>query len=245
VGDKTYETRTPLQVGASDIEGIELHPVAPVDLNGHLRVEGTTTVKPSRVRISLAGGVNNPAPAGAIRDDGSFAFKGVASHVYHVRVVVPQGLYLKSVLFGKIDVMDAPLDLSSGAGEGDLTVTVSANVATLDGAVESDQGEPVAQAEVTIVPVMAPSLAGPESSSATRALMLSRAVITDKDGHFQAEGLAPGRYKVFAWTEVNANAAWFDPEFLKPFDALGRGVELSEGGRQSVRVKVIVNTMAE
>ena len=61
---------------------------------------------------------------------------------------------------------------------------------------------------------------------------------TDQNGAFSLHGLAPGKYKLFSWTEVE-EGAWEDPDFLKPFEEKGETVEVQEGGAQTLQLKLM------
>jgi uncharacterized protein (DUF2141 family) len=59
-----------------------------------------------------------------------------------------------------------------------------------------------------------------------------------QDGRFTFKNLSPGKYKVFAWEDVESGA-WMDPDFIKPVVDKGASVTVEEGGQQTVEVKLI------
>ena len=69
-----------------------------------------------------------------------------------------------------------------------------------------------------------------------------KVAITNSRGQFLIRGIAPGKYKVFAWDEVNPDAVLYDPEFMQPFDSMGKSIEISEQGKETVQLKLIRNT---
>jgi hypothetical protein len=63
---------------------------------------------------------------------------------------------------------------------------------------------------------------------------LYRTTITDPGGRFRLDRIAPGDYKVFAWTEVEADA-WFDAEFMRNYENRGQPIQLKEGVTEPVQ----------
>lgn len=223
VDNKPYSARVPIQVGSTDIEGIELHLAPAVDLTGQVRIEGKTEAKPARVFLDLEG---QDSSAGAdVKEDGRFGFYELGPDVYKISVRPPEGLYLKSVRWGDADITDSGLDLSAGAAAGELVITLSANGGEIDGSVESDQSEPAASTTVTLVPAVSQAH--------------FKMTTTDAQGHFRIRGIAPGSYKLFAWDDVNVSAVEYDPEFLKAFELMGQSVEISENAKEDVHLKLI------
>jgi hypothetical protein len=52
----------------------------------------------------------------------------------------------------------------------------------------------------------------------------------DDAGHFEFKGVTPGRYKLYAFEELDPSA-YEDPNFLKPFETLSESFDVAEGGR--------------
>ena len=228
IGGQHYSASVPIQVGAADMEGIELRLLAPMEIGGQLRIEGKTSGKLSRISVILESGgrtVQSMAGGGP-NEDGSFVLQGLEPAVYQVSVHAPEDLYLKSVRWGDRDVMQSGLDLTQGAAESRLIVVLSANGGQVEGVVEDDQSP--AAAMVALAPASAP---------------ISKALFKWADagltGHFRMRGIAPGSYKLFAWEDADPNQVLYDPDFLKPYDSKAQTVEISEGSRQSVRLKLI------
>ena len=68
--------------------------------------------------------------------------------------------------------------------------------------------------------------------------MYQRAV-SDGEGNFSLRGLAPGKYSVFAFEVLQEDVRGAD--FLKTYEGRGEQVQLEQGNRKSVVVKVIAN----
>jgi hypothetical protein len=160
-------------------------------------------------------------------DDGTIVFKDLAPDIYTVSVNVPGLLYLKSLRCGNTEFGDSGIDLTGGAGC-ELSVVLSYNGGRIEGRVEDENGQPAASATLTLVPV---------GSNRKSALFKTGGVF--QQGSFTIQGIAPGAYKLYAWEDVDMNAVRYDPDFLKPYEALGQAVQISEGASESVTVKLI------
>ena len=47
-----------------------------------------------------------------------------------------------------------------------------------------------------------------------------KTVTTDQAGNFTANGVIPGAYKVYAWSDLEPGAH-LDPDFVRPFESKG------------------------
>jgi hypothetical protein len=108
-----------------------------------------------------------------------------------------------------------------------LDVVVSANGARIVGTVVGSNGQPVANATVVDVPT---------EEHGTRPDLYQRDT-TDESGHFSLRGLNPGKYTVFAFDELQEDVR--QPAFLKSYETRGEIVQLEEGTRKSVVLKLI------
>jgi hypothetical protein len=61
---------------------------------------------------------------------------------------------------------------------------------------------------------------------------------TDQNGQFSIKGLSPGKYRIYAWEDIE-NGSQFDPDFMKPLEGLGLAVTVEENGRQAAPLKLI------
>jgi hypothetical protein len=61
---------------------------------------------------------------------------------------------------------------------------------------------------------------------------------SDQNGAFELQGVAPGKYKLFAWDRA-AYGAWEDPNFLSPFEGRGDPIEVQEDETVAVRLRLI------
>jgi hypothetical protein len=111
-----------------------------------------------------------------------------------------------------------------------LEIVVGANPGAIEGRVLNENMEPVPSVTVTLF----------AESPTLRILRtdMYRVTSTDAAGKFQAQGLPPGEYKVFAWEGVE-RGAWIDPIYTLPFEGLGKTAHVIEGGKEQVEVTVV------
>jgi hypothetical protein len=57
-------------------------------------------------------------------------------------------------------------------------------------------------------------------------------------------GIAPGKYKLFAWKDVE-NDLWQDPDFLKPFEDQGKEITAEEKGRITIQLKLATTSKSQ
>ncbi|MGA3096623.1 MAG: carboxypeptidase regulatory-like domain-containing protein [Bryobacteraceae bacterium] len=262
VGDKAYAARVPLQVAETNIEDLVVKLAPTFDVNGRIRIEGAAPAgrreqgaapaaqaapKPgsqigsplSQISAFLGGRsppITRRTADGSIifrlgwprpNDDGTVVFRDLAPDIYTVHVDFPETLYLKSMRCGDREIADLKIDLTGGAGC-ELSVVLSYNGGRIDGGVEDENGKPVASAVLTLVPV-----------DSIRKSVLFKTGAVSQQGSFTISSISPGAYRLYAWEDVDANAVRYDPDFLKPYEALGLPVQISEGGSEHVTVKLI------
>jgi hypothetical protein len=139
---------------------------------------------------------------------------------------VPPG-FLKSATLGEKDVLFTPFDVGAG-GDAPLNIVVSMNTATLEGELDAGSSD-AKRAGIVLAPV-----AGPYHDL-TRFYYGGAA---DDKGKFKLEGIAPGKYKVFA-LEKMAAANFRNPEAIDQLYELGEAIELPEGATVQAQPKLI------
>jgi hypothetical protein len=259
VGDKGYAARVPLQVGSTDIKDLVVPLFPTFDMSGRVQIEGAPPagsggrggasmqaaaapgILLSQIMLNLSGRyprtmtrttadssmiVSTGMPR--VKEDGTVVFKDLAPDIYTVSFVnVPTTLYLKSMRCGSTEIGDSGIDLTGGAGC-ELSVVLSYNSGRIEGSVEDENGQPAASALFTLVSV-----------ESIRKSVLFKMGSVSPQGSFTIAGIAPGAYRLYAWEDVDANAVRYDPDFLKPYEARGQAVQISESGSERVTVKLI------
>ncbi len=233
LNNRRYDTMVPLEVGAVDIDGIELRPVPPGDIAGTVSVEGDPAFDVSKIGVRLEGasaGHNSTSSANA-RKDGALLITGMTPGRYHVALDRLQTLYIKSIRWGTTDITDAELDLLAGVPpRTELAITLGADGGQIEGIVTSEQSEPCEAATVTLVP-----------TGSHKSPPYHKRAVTDAAGKFTLRGIAPGSYKIYAWDKVDVNAVIYDPDFLRPYEGAAHLIEIVPGDKKTVEARLILN----
>jgi protocatechuate 3,4-dioxygenase beta subunit len=233
-----------IEVDKTDVEGVQLHGEPGGQLRGKFRLDTGVKFDWTQLNVSLLPIVENESGASAgvaigmaysqanthstVSADGAFEIKNVPGGSYQLVIGAHsddlRDYYTKSVIVGGKDVADSGFALN---GDVSLDVVVSAKGATIEGNVVDSKGAPVAYAVVAVVP-NSEQRARPDSYQQES---------TDEHGHFVARGINAGSYVVLAFEELQGDLR--QPEFLKTHAGKGEKVELEEGSRKLVSVKII------
>ena len=229
---KNYTARMPLEVGTSDVDGISLVINPGVPLSGHVRVEGEAEVKLAELHVflnSLAESVEYGGQDAAVKADGTFLLPNVPEGEYRIDLWrIPEDCYLKSARLGSEDVLESGLKLGAGQASGTLELVISSAAGRIEGSVVNQDRQPIPGTHVVLVPE-------PARRSQAR---LYKETTSDQYGQFVLRGIPPGDYKLFAWEQVESGA-YYDPEFLKPYEDRGEAVRVAAGSRQTVQLQLI------
>jgi 5-hydroxyisourate hydrolase-like protein (transthyretin family) len=224
--------RQPLDVGDSNIEGVNIAINPGADVSGHVRYDGDPPQPLPSLTVRLTPrdtGMGIPAPQPAkVEADGSFHFDDVSPDLYNVTVSTPPGLYLKSVRSGNNDVMVSGLDLANGAAP--LDISMGLNPPQVTGSVvNAESGQPAVAVTVVLMPR--------EKERQDQNYFYSTAT-TDRYGNFSFNRVTPGDYAVYAWEDVQYGQ-WFDPEFMKACEGKGETLTAKEASPVNVKLTLI------
>jgi hypothetical protein len=243
-----------VEVDNRDVVDVVISLSARLSLSGRVVVEGAlppNTLSSLRVVLRtdplLVNTINNGVP---VKPDGSFTIPdpspaaqsppGIPPGDYRVYVTPLQspptpdettprsapGFYVKSIRFGDQDLLHERLRLQSQPQDA-LTIVIGTRPAILQGRVLDDRQQPSTGSTVVLV-----------HDDELRYRVQERFTTSDASGRFEFESLAPGSYKIFAWTNVD-RGAWHDLEFMRNFESFGVPLKVEEGGRNSLDVRVI------
>ena len=234
---KMRTIRTPIEVNGSDVVGLQLQLDAGGDVRGRFRVEGEEKINWSELIVTLvtvAEGEEEPAlqvgftQPSEVQEDGSFEIKNASGGNYQLAVGARsekfRDYYTKSVLLGGLEVADTGFAVSPGTV---LDVVVSAKGAGVEGTVVDREGKPAAGASVVTIPASG-KLGRPDAYQYARA---------DDSGLFVVRGMNPEEFMVLAFEELQGDYRTL--EFAKEYQGKGKKIELDEGGKKSVVVKLI------
>jgi hypothetical protein len=198
-----------VEVSAADVAGIEIA-AAPL-----IKVSGRVQPKSAGLRLLLIPEDGNALLA-QTDANGALVFKDVAPGVYRVKPALRQDWYIASARWNGREVVDSGVDFTKARGS--LELLVSTQMGRVEG---TSQG----LAQVVLVPDP------PDRKRSS----LYRLVSAEPSGTFSLPGVAPGKYKLFAWRRVDPDA-YENPEFLGPYESRGQPIVVTGGGVQKIVV---------
>jgi hypothetical protein len=228
-----------IEVSNDNVDGLQLQPEVSGHVRGKFRLDADQKFDWTQLTVNLIPveehgaeirweGAMGLSTSSSVSTDGTFELKNVPGGNYQLVVGARSknlaDYFTKSVTLDGRDVADSGFPVSSQTY---LDVVVSANGARIVGTVVGSNGQPVANATVVDVPT---------EEHGTRPDLYQRDT-TDESGHFSLRGLNPGKYTVFAFDELQEDVR--QPAFLKSYETRGEIVQLEEGTRKSVVLKLI------
>lgn len=229
VDGKSYQAQQAADVENADVDGVILALTPGIELRGHLSVEGKAGPSGGGFTVGLTSEEDPYVQAsGDVKNDSSFVLGNVSEGTYNVWVGRESfDAYVKSARYGTVDALENGLTVQRGS-DATLEITLSTNGARVEGSVANADSLPATGVWVVLVP---------EATRRNQERLFHTAT-TDQNGRFILRGIAPGTYKLFSWEEVE-QGAWFDPDFLKPYESKGETVRVEENGHVSVDLKLI------
>jgi protocatechuate 3,4-dioxygenase beta subunit len=188
------------------------------------------------IKLNAAEHVPVNSPTTTTDRDGGFVLSAVPLDRYLLQTRnLPEGTYVKSVLFNGQDVTNWVVDLNGGIG-GQLEVVLSKEAGEVSGEVRDAKGNAVPAAWVSVWKTDG----GPSASTKP-----AEVVITDSRGAFRVGNLSPGQYRVAAWEEVEYGLAQ-TPDFCRRFEGSDSAVlKLGQRGRETVTLRPIASARVE
>ncbi len=227
---EVYRARQAVDVGDAEVDGISLALAPGLELKGRVRTEDNRRLNFTYLRVVLQSR-DDPEMGTAsvsLKADGTFVLKNVSGDLYDVTLAgAPEDFYLKAARLDSDNVLEAGLSLARGREPGTLELVLSSAGGQIEGMVTSEQ-QGFDSALVVLVPE-------PRHRGQAR---LYKMTTTDQYGRFTLRGIAPGDYKLFAWEDIEAGA-YYDTDFLRPYEERGETVRVVEAGRHGARLKLI------
>ena len=221
---KRLSARVPVEVGTSDVQGIEVHLDQGFSVTGTLRFESKTPPQNLQFNINLHSADGQVAPGGVVwnPDHLAFTIPDVIPASYRLDGFISGKFYLKSALLAGRDLTRE--DVPIGQGAGPIDVVLSDESGTIEGDVTDSSDQPAPGSWVMIL------AEGRQP----------RNMAADLSGHFKLAGLAPGEYTLYAWDDVQ-DVEYADPEWLRRFS----GVRVSVQGDQTAQARLRQMTAAQ
>ncbi len=212
-------------------EEITLHLERAVDLTGRVDLEGGGHPLAFKVSLTPAGfPPGRRAVEAETQPDGTLLAPNVAPGIWDIDVSpIPKGGYIKAMRLGGRDVLTEDMTIDAGTQE-PLHIVISPRGGVVFGTVKVPEGVArSARARVLLAP----------SGKYAHVLSFYAEGIADDSGHFEFQGVTPGRYKVYAFEEMEPGA-WADPEFVRPFEKSSGAFEVAEGARVERQTQLIL-----
>jgi hypothetical protein len=202
-----------IDIAQTNIDGIELRLLQPVNIKGAIVDEDAEARKvsqlPSRRFANLREtlGSYSGVSSAPIEEDGAFLWKGISPGRYRV-AMAPAHVYVRSMEFGQTHIEGAELDLSSGAAA-PLILHLASATGVVTGVVR-DGDAPAAGLSV-MLDAIGSGQPGPMRSQ------------SGPDGVFRISNVPPGKYRIVAIDEVDAQILNSGEDFEAAADILEVG----------------------
>jgi uncharacterized protein (DUF2141 family) len=210
-----------------EMEPVRLRMGPALRLTGKVKVEGEGALDLSK----LIFGLETPAEisgGGAAKVDasGAFTIDNLAPGVYAVRMINLTAGYLQSIELGGRPLEEPYFILDPGSSPS-VAVTLAVPGGEIHGRAQLPGGRPAPNAWVAAVP---------QRGGAT--FNRTVAAMADHAGAYRIQGLGPGEYKVYCFTDADTGI-WYDAELLQPFASHGVAVQLGEHEKRALPVTAV------
>jgi|HubBroStandDraft_6_1064221.scaffolds.fasta_scaffold122995_1 hypothetical protein len=174
----------------------------------------------------------------------SVQMDNVAPGRYWVQVYPTHG-YVASVTASGVDLRRQPLIVPAGSSVPSIEVTLRDESATIEGTVEGVSGLTGSAAPLSQGPY---GWAGPPSSASSARVYFiplpdSTGRFTEnfvnQDGKFGAVSLPPGEYRVLAFSNVQPDLEYENPEAMRAYDGKAQAVRLAAGQKERVQLQLV------
>jgi hypothetical protein len=216
-------------------------------MNGH-----TTVVRDARRYLNV---VLEPAddfgnkmqyPLGNLKGagDNTLAIDGVSEGSYWVVVRSSRG-YPASIRSGNLDLEHQPLLVGVGGGTSPIEITMRDDTAEISGTVEgvstaangTGAASPAGTTSYSAVGPIGPHLyCIPVADSGGQFLE----VWVGPDGSFDAQGLAPGAYRLLAFDRIQPDLEYRSPEAMRAYESKGPVIRVVGGQKERVTLQLIL-----
>jgi len=227
-GQERQFARVPIDVGISNVEGLELTLGTGQDVTGTVKVEGEGRPSPSGIPVVLEPkdpGIMMGGNMAATKEDGAFTIKGVAAATYYVRVKGP--FYVKAVSVGDEEAKDGEVRILPGVAA-TLKVVVSTAGGRITGVVRDENGQTVLGARVVLIP----------EARKRQQTGGYRHRFTALQGTYTLMTIPPGNYTLYAWSDIE-DGQWMDPTFLEVWERKGVAVTVTETSNETKDLSVL------
>jgi len=232
--------RFPLVVTAAGVDNLSLVGSPGWTMTGVVTTDtgGSPSMPVARVRVvvtmltALPGMIfqGEPRYTQKLDEDWAITIGGISGPA-RVRVLVPDGWALKSIMHKGRDIADSVIEPPSAAETmSGVEVVLTNRVTTVNGQLVDRQGMPVDGSVVIF------STDNAKWYDGTRFIRSTR---PDQSGQFSIGGLPAGEYYVIALEDVQ-DGAWNDPEYLESIRRSADRITLAEGATRAIAPKLVI-----
>jgi len=203
----------------------------PLSISGRLFVESREAIDLRGTGISLLPvDPDLPSPRGvSAQPDGQFVLKDVLPGTYVLDVSnLPQDQYVKAAQFSGKDILENPLSLGIPEAANPLQILVGIDGGRVQVTTYDGKGEIHSGANVVLVPDVARRYRRDQY----------RIAISGDDGRATLRGIPPGRYRLFAWEDLEPNA-YLNSDFVQAYESFGAPVNIISGDNLPVSARLI------
>jgi 5-hydroxyisourate hydrolase-like protein (transthyretin family) len=191
------------------------------------RPDGTLTSTQSIIDGEYEIAVGSGIPAQPMRATGRGLVASDVVQRVNLDSGLPEGLrslYVKSVRATNAEIVNGWLRMPTGAA---VTLEIVLGVGgQLNGVARNAAGE----AQDNVIVALVPEQQDRQS--------LYKNAVTDNDGRYRFEGIAPGNYRLFSWEDVQPDD-WRNPLFIGAQQDPGKPIRIGEGARETADVTMV------
>jgi len=170
-------------------------------------------------------------------DDNSMVLENLEPGRYWLQLYPSRG-YIASARMGDLDVLHEPIEMTAGHSAR-VEIEMRDDTAEIDGSV-TGAAEPV-EAVAGLAAPLAWIYCVPLPDSAGQFQRL----IASEEGKFNSPSIAPGAYRILAFSTPKEHLPYRDAEAMKAYETKGPVVHLSAGQKLSVQVPLISEDVSE
>lgn len=229
-------SKVPIDISDKNIEGLNITLAPPPDMKGKIIVEGDpSAIRLETLRVNIRYiedvpslvSINSQQPVDPVT--GEFTLKSVQeARFLPVIQTLPPDAFIADLRQGSRNAFGDGIQGGGKEAEEPIEIVVNTRGGMVQGTVHDSDSKPV-RAGVVLIP----------DGLRRGASFLYKRSSADASGHFTIRGVAPGAYKIFAWTALPEGSAEENPDFIAPFDGRGTAVTVDVSAPVTVDITVI------
>lgn len=226
-----------LDLFGGDMERLSVNLLPAASVNGRITLDGAPwgratadglvlRMNATRIGAFSMNASPNPLPA-SFQPNGTFTIGNVSPGNYDLAFVgLPPDAYVAEARYGGTDALAQKIAIY-GASSDQVEIAVSTKGGQLTGVVTDRDRRPVPSVDVVLIPE------GPIQRPDRY-----KTVKTDANGRYLLRGIAPGDYRIYSWESLE-RFRYFDREFVREFERLGKSVRIAEAEKGTLDLDII------